>query len=282
MTIGADSGVRPVLDALEVDGHEVLVASAGSGPAVLYLHGLCDIHAALAPDRLTPFLSPLAAAHRVVSPALPGYPGSSLLGRFHDVEDYVFHVADILDVVGLSGAPLPVVGHSMGGWLAAELALRRPDLVSRLVLLAPLGMHVPGLAVPPLFGALAPRGLGGMGEPRRLLFAEPDSAVATEVLPDTMTEDRQLRWFGGLAGAAALGWKAPHFQSRRLARRLPRLSAPTLLVFGRQDVLVPEQMRSAWADGLAAAEPVEVDGGHALVLERPELSQAVTAYLGGT
>jgi pimeloyl-ACP methyl ester carboxylesterase len=273
--------VAPDLDTLEVEGHDVLVATAGTGPAVLYLHGLCDIHAAAAPDHLTPFLSGLAGSCRLVCPALPGYPGSSLLGRFHEIEDYVFHVADVLGRLGLGDAPLPVVGHSIGGWLAAELALRRPELVARLVLLAPLGAHVAGLAVPPAFGALAPRGLGGLDEPRRLLFADPDGAVATEQLPDAMAEDQQLRWFGGLAGAAALGWKAPHFQSRRLTRRLPRISAPSLLVFGRDDRLVPEPMRRAWAEGLAGAEPLEVDeAGHALALERPELWQTVAAYVG--
>lgn len=283
MTTDAGPVATPELDTLEVDGHEVLVATAGTGPAALYLHGLCDIHAAISPDRLTPFLCGLAGTCRVVCPALPGYPGSSLLGRLHDIEDYVFHIADVLAEMGLAGEALPVVGHSIGGWLAAELALRRPELVARLVLVAPLGVHVPGVAVPLAFGAVAPRGLGGLDEPRRLFFADPDGAVATELLPDAMTDEQQLRWFGGLAGAAALGWKAPHFQSRRLARRLARISAPALLLFGREDRLVPEPMRRAWVAGLAAAEPVVVDdAGHALVLERPGLSQAVATYLGET
>ena len=275
--------VETRLESLEVDGRKVLVASAGArtGAAVVYLHGLCDVHALVPPEPLTPFVAGLAAGRRVVFPALPGYPGSDPLGRFHDVEDYVFHLGDLVQALELGGGDLALVGHSIGGWLAAELALRRPELVARLVLLAPLGLHVPGAEVPPVFGSLAPRGLGGLDEPRRMLFGDADGAAATAALPDAMTEDQQLRWFGGLAGAAALGWKAPHFQSRRLAARLHRIAAPTLLVCGGRDRLVPGPVSRAWAESLPHAELVQVpEAGHAIVLEHPELSQGVETFLG--
>jgi pimeloyl-ACP methyl ester carboxylesterase len=274
------AGIETRLEMLEVDGRQVLVAFAGTGPAVVYLHGLCDIHSLAPPERLTPFLSGLAERCRVVCPSLPGYPGSSPLGRFHDVEDYAFHLSDVIEALALADSAPAVVGHSLGGWLAAELALRRPELVSRLVLLAPLGLHVQGADIPPVFGALAPRGLGGLDEPRRLLFGTADGTVAIDALPDTMSDDQQRRWFGGLAGAAALGWKAPHFQSRRLAARLSRIGVPTLLACGGRDRLVPDQLCRAWADSLPQAELLEVPGaGHALVLEHPELSRDVAAFV---
>jgi pimeloyl-ACP methyl ester carboxylesterase len=276
---GASPDIECVLDTLEVDGRQVLVASAGADAPVLYLHGLCDLHSLAPPATFTGLLSGLAERRRVVSPALPGYPGSSPLGRFHDVEDYVFHLADVVEALEL-GANLALVGHSIGGWLAAELALRRSQLVARLVLLAPLGLHVPGVEIPSLFGAVAPRGLGGMDEPRQLFFASAEGAVANAALPDTMTEDQQLRWFGGLAGAAALGWKAPHFQSRRLAARLGRIAMPTLLVCGEHDRLVPAPVSRTWVESLPDAELVQVpDAGHALVLERPSLSGTVADFL---
>lgn len=263
------------------DGHQVLVASAGQGPSVLYLHGLCDVHSVVAPDRLTPFLSTLAGQARVVCPALPGYPGSDPLGRLHDMEDYIFHVSDLVRTLGLDDGSLVAVGHSIGGWLAAELALRHPELLSHLVLLAPLGLHVPGLVIPPVFGPLAPRGLGGFGEPRRLLFADPEGAPAVEALPDAMAVEQQLRWFSGLAGAAALGWKAPQFQSRRLAARLRRITTPTLVVCGKQDLLVPEATRRSWVETMPDARLVEVsDTGHALALERPAVAGEVVGFLG--
>lgn len=277
--VEASSLAESRLETLDVGGREVLVASAGDGAEVLYLHGLCDLHSVSSPVRLTAFLSGLASRCGVSCPALPGYPGSSPLGRFHDVEDYIFHLGDVVDALGLGGG-VALVGHCAGGWLAAELSLRRPDLVSRLVLLAPLGLHVPGVEIPPVFGALAPRGLGGFGEPRRLLFADADGAIATAALPDAMAEETQLRWFGGLAGAAALGWKAPHFQSRRLAARLRRIGVPTLLVCGDRDVLVPATVARRWMASLPQAELLEVPGaGHCVVLERPDLAQAVGDFV---
>ncbi len=266
---------------VEAGGHRVLLARHGSGPPLLYLHGLCDVHAALPADRATPFLAALAARRHVVAPALPGYSGSDGLENMRDVEDVVFHLVDLLDALSLPA--VDVVGHSLGGWMAAELALRRPERVRRLVLVAPVGLHVPGVEVPPVFAAVAPRGVGGFGEARRIFFADPDGAAAVDALPDTMAEEQQLRWFGGLAGAARLGWKAPHFQSRQLARRLGRIGVPTVVVGAEQDVLVPAPAVRAWAGGIPGAEERTLPGtGHAAVLESPQAAETVLGSMGGS
>lgn len=284
---GVDATAAPLgtasgeLVTVSVAGHQVAVLRGGSGRPLCYLHGLCDVHSAVAPGELPPFLAALAdqARAEVFAPSLPGYAGSSGLEDMHDVEDYVFHLVDLLDALALSEVDL--VGHSIGGWLAAELALRRPDRVRRLVLVSPLGLHVPGLGIPPVFGALAPRGVGGFGEARRLLFADPDGAAALDTLPDGMSQDQQLRWFGGLAGAARLGWKAPHFQSRRLAARLHRIGLSSLVIRGEQDLLVPEQTARAWVGTMPEARLFELpDTGHALALEWPEAAAEAAAFVG--
>jgi pimeloyl-ACP methyl ester carboxylesterase len=261
-------------------GYDVTLLRGGSGPAVLYLHGLCDVHAVGPSDRWTPFLARLASSFDVIAPALPGYNGSGGLQDFDDVEDYVWHLVDLCAALGFSN--VDVVGHSLGGWFAAELALRRPDLVRRLVLANPLGVHVRGVEVPPFFGAVAPRGIGGAGEARRLLFAEPEGPVALEALPDVMTTEQQLLWFGGLAGAARLGWKAPHFQSRKLTERLGRVAVPTLVIWGRRDLLVPAEAAQVWEGSIPGARLLEVPGaGHCLALERPEVAAEVEGFLLG-
>ena len=279
MTV-ADRTVAPTRSMLEVSGRDVTLVRGGSGAPLLYLHGLCDVHAVGAPEQWTPFLGQLATSFDVYAPALPGYDGSSGVEEFDDVEDYVWHLVDLLHA--LSVERIDVVAHSLGGWFAAELALRRPDLVERLVLLDPLGVHVRGVEVPPFFGAVAPRGIGGMGEARRILFADPEGPAATQALPDVMTTEQQLLWFGGLAGAARLGWKAPHFQNRKLTERLHRLRVPTLVLRGAQDLLVPTEAAAAWVGLVPGARRIEIpDAGHCVVLERPDVSAEVKGFLVG-
>jgi pimeloyl-ACP methyl ester carboxylesterase len=256
----------------------VTLLRGGSGDPLVYLHGLCDIHSADPGVRWTPFLGRLAERFDVLAPALPGYNGSTGHDTMDDVEDYVWHLADLLDALGLERTD--VVAHCVGGWFAAELALRRPERIRRLVLVGPVGLHVPGLSVPPFFGAVAPRGIGGFGEARSLLFADPDGAPAITALPDDMDEDRQLLWFGGLAAAARLGWKAPHFQSRKLAERLGRVAVPTLVLRGEVDRLVPAEAGRAWVDGMPEAQFSEVPAvGHCLPLEWPPVATEVEGFL---
>jgi len=291
---------RPVRSTLRVAGREVTLlrgglfedgggrhqrgeggdgGRGGGGGTLLYLHGLCDIHAVWPGEEWTEFLGALASRFDVVAPALPGYNGSTGLEELDDVEDYVFHLVDLCAAAGIDG-PVHVVGHSLGGWFATELALRRPELVARLVLVDPLGVHVRGVEVPPFFGAVAPRGIGGAGEARRLLFAEPDGPVAAGALPDAMSTEQQLLWFAGLAGAARLGWKAPHFQSRKLTGRLGRVRVPTLVVRGERDLLVPAEAGRSWAESVPGARLVEIPGaGHCLPLEQPDVAAEVESFL---
>ena len=97
-----------------------------------------------------------------------------------------------------------------------------------------------------------------------------------------MTTPQQLLWFAGLAGAARLGWKAPHFQSRKLTQRLGRVRVPTLVVRGREDVLVSDEAGRAWARSIPGARLVEVTGaGHCLVLEQPGVAAEVEGFVDG-
>jgi pimeloyl-ACP methyl ester carboxylesterase len=273
--------VGPRRSTLDVAGRDVTVLRGGDGETILYLHGLCDVHAVWGGDDWTEFLSRLATRFDVVAPALPGYDASTGLEDFDDVEDYVWHLSDLCIAAGLHD--VVVVGHSLGGWFASELALRRPELVRRLVLLGPLGVHVRGVEVPPFFGAVAPRGIGGTGEARRLLFSDPDGPAALGALPDAMTTEQQLLWFAGLAGAARLGWKAPHFQSRKLTERLGRIGVPTLVVRGRHDRLVPGAMARVWVGAVPGASLIEIpDAGHCLPLERPDVATEVEGFLVGS
>jgi pimeloyl-ACP methyl ester carboxylesterase len=261
-----------------VGGRAVTLTRLGTGPPLLYLHGLADVHSAVAPEPAPPLLAALAKRSEVVAPALPGYAGSDALGAHSDVEDHAFHLADLVDQLGLGAVDM--VGASIGGWLAAEFALRHPDRVRRLVLVGPLGLYVPDARGALFFGAAAPRGVGGLGEVRGVLFAEPDGSTALDALPDELTREESLRWFGGLAGAAQLGWPAPQLCNPKLGSRLGRIAAPTLLVWGREDQIAPVAHADAWRRGLPDARVEVLDGGHALTLEQPAgIARVVDGFL---
>jgi pimeloyl-ACP methyl ester carboxylesterase len=262
-----------------VNGRRVEILRLGDGEPVLYLHGLADVHSVFPPDEPPPALTKLATEREIVAPALPGYQGSDDLGPQADIEDYAFHLSDMLDELGIER--VDVVAASFGGWLATELALRHRPRIRRLVLVNPLGLHVPGVRPGLFFGAAAPRGIGGFAEVRSMLFGDPQAPVATRALPDDMVKDRQLRWFAGLAGAARIGWHAPELRNPKLRDRLHRVAVPVLLVWGERDAIGPVAHAREWERALPDAELVLVPGaGHSLMLERPDVAvDWITSYL---
>src|SRR5262249_5468296 len=159
--------------ALAVRGHRVQLFQGGAGRPLLYLHGAgtygwMPVHDLLARER------------RVVAPVHPGFGGSEGLDAIETIEDLVFHTLDVLDALGLERTD--VVGLSLGGWLAAELALRHPARVARLVLADAAGVRLPGVPMADAFMVPPPKA-------RALLFHEPDSDLARSLVPDAPPPD---------------------------------------------------------------------------------------------
>lgn len=106
---------------LKVRGKSIQLYEGGGGPPVLYLHGAGTYWWLPAHDLL-------AARHRVLAPVHPGFGASTGVEEIDDIEDLVFHTLDVLDELKLDR--VDVVGGSLGGWIAAELALRQPQRVN--------------------------------------------------------------------------------------------------------------------------------------------------------
>jgi pimeloyl-ACP methyl ester carboxylesterase len=225
------------------------------------------------------FLEDLAEERAVVAPVFPGFGESEGIDSIEDMDDAVFHLLDVLDRLGLSSPA--VVGLSLGAWMAAELAVRYPDRVSRLVLVNPAGLYIPGAEIKELFGRplreLAQDMFADQSHPMAQMMSQLDIMAASEVeIPFEVL--RPL--LQSMAATAKLAWD-PYLHDPKLARRLHRVSSPALIVRGAQDTLVPSAHAEAYASGISNARLVEVDGAaHLLPLEKPdELVELVRVHL---
>lgn len=266
-----DVGEQPVAAAdgggvLTVRGRRVQLFEGGAGQPLLYLHGAGAY-------RWMPVHDLLARRRRVLLPVHPGFGASEGLEAIETMEDLVFHTVDVLDALALDRAD--VVGLSLGGWLAAELAVRHPGRVNRLVLVDAVGVRVPGVPMGDVFMASPPKA-------RALLFHDPTSPVATALLPDAPPPEHLGEVLRGREAAARLLWNPAH-QYRRLTSRLWRVQAPTLVVWGANDRLIPLAYGEAWTGGIAGARLVTIERcGHLPPLEQPErLAEVVLGFLTG-
>ena len=254
---------------ITVNGTGIEVASKGSGEPLVYLHGAFGYRG------WHPFMDALAEHFTVYAPIQPGFvdsaPGPDDIDDLLDLTLYHF---DLLDALGLQ-AP-NVVGHFLGGMIAAEMAALRPNSVSKLVLAAPAGIWLeedPGVdyfATP-------------IDELRGVLFADPDSDAAKSVLPEPKDDlERGTQIIERVRSLATVGkflWPIP---DKGLKKRMPRITAPTLVVVGEQDNVVPASYGNEFASRIPGAAVHTMAGaGHMMMLEQPtEFAQLIRGFLG--
>lgn len=256
---------------IEVLGRRIHEIHGGAGPRLLYLHSAMGEAV-----WLSPHLAALAQAHEVFAPAHPGFLSSQGIDEIRDVEDLVYHYLAYLDAKGWDSVPL--VGVSLGGWIAAELAARYPERVSKLVLVSSVGIWIPERPIADIFAidGRAPEKL------RALLFHDTASPVAQMVggelssLPDEVV----VNFMNAMAATAKVGWN-PLLHDPRLEALLPRITAQTLVLWGAEDRVVPLEYGERFAKRIPGARLEVVHGcGHMLPLEKPqEFVQAVSAFL---
>jgi pimeloyl-ACP methyl ester carboxylesterase len=177
---------------------------------------------------------------------------------------------------------MPVVGVGLGGWVAAELAVRHPDLVERLVLVGATGLFVPGEPIADFFYASYPLDGSDLGELRAIFFADPNGALANEWIPDgRMDTEREMLRYRTFRFANRVGFRPPYLYDRQLSRRLSRYRGPALVLWGERDALVPPAHGRAYAQGLGNASLRRISGaGHSVHLERPtDLAREVVGFL---
>jgi pimeloyl-ACP methyl ester carboxylesterase len=259
-------------------GVRVQVDEIGTGPALLYLHGFADLHSASV--GWLPFHERLAESFRVIAPAHPGCAGSDEDERIDTIDDVAFHYLEVLDALGLDRVDL--VGTCIGGWIAAELAVRHCERIDRLVLIGASGLYVPNEPIGDLFWEVQAQ--NGVEYPglRRLLFAHGEGALARTMFPDGRDDpDREVSRYKAMRFASRVGFKPPYFYHRNLRARLPRCDRPALLIWGDIDRMVPRAHAEAYRAGLVdASVQIIADAGHSPQLEQPaQTAAAIRAFL---
>ncbi|MDQ1373979.1 MAG: hypothetical protein QOJ09_1317 [Actinomycetota bacterium] len=252
---------------------KVQVRRGGSGAPVVYLHSATGEGEGLA------LLDELATDFDVIAPMFPGYGESEGIEQIDDMEDAVFHLLDVFDQLGLA-APA-VVGLSLGGWMAAELATRYPDRISSLVLVNPAGLYILGAEIKDIFGRKP-------DEMALDLFADQSQPMAQmlHAMADVQFENVPFEmikpYYQTMAATARLAWD-PYLHDPKLRKRLHRIVAPTLVVRGAQDTLIPKAHAEAYAAEVPGARLVEVDGAaHLIAIEKPaELAALVRDHVQG-
>ncbi|HZU07826.1 MAG TPA: alpha/beta hydrolase [Chloroflexota bacterium] len=247
----------------DIGGRATRILLAGAGQPVLWLHDTRG-------NRWTPGHERLSQHCRLIAPSLPGFDDSTTLGRIDGPEDVVFWLLDLLEALPLDR---PVfLGCGLGGWLAAEFAVRYPERLSGLVLVNAYGLQVEG-ALPEDEFALTPPML------RPLVFADPTSALAQAWLPDSEPPEQLESALHARVAAARLAWQFPY--SVKLRGRLPRARVRALVVWGAQDRLIPPLHARAYAEGLPDARLVFIpEAAHYPYIEAPErFAQVVCEFL---
>jgi pimeloyl-ACP methyl ester carboxylesterase len=238
----------------------------GRGEPLLFLHGAGGF-----PPWL-PFFETLAAQYELLVPEHPGFGKSDNPPWIRNIGDLAMYYLDFLDELGV--AKVHLIGHSLGGWTAAELAVRNTGRLASLTLLAPAGIRVKGT---PSGGEF----IWGPEEGERNLFHDPSLADAW--VARTPTEEEADIELANRFMAAKFGWE-PRWFNPSLERWLHRIKVPTLVIWGEQDKLFPSAYAKVWKERVPDARvEIVAQCGHRPHIEQLDVTaKAVLGFLNGS
>lgn len=242
-----------------IEGTLVSVMRAGSGPPLLFLHG-SDAFAAW-----QPFMTELGAHFEVIVPDHPGFGASEVPTWLDTIGDLSHFYRAFIDALDLHDIVL--AGHGIGGWIAADLALKNSAGVRALILVdsAGLPLSVDGIDT-------------FMCSPAEIRAASYHNADLAPELDDTA----RLQQPKNMLMTARLAW-APRFYDPQLAKWLHRVNVPALVVWGEHDAIFPLANAAAFAAAIPGARSVTIpNAGHLPHVEAPAaFAAAVTTFIEG-
>jgi len=245
---------------------QVDVMEGGSGSPLLYLHGVAGLE-------WTPFLEQLSIGHTVIAPRTPGFGESTGTESLLGIHDLLYFYADLLDELDLGN--LPIIGHSLGGMFAAELAAMQTRRFSHVALISPFGLWEGSDPVPDLFSISLPELADAMYADAKseaaVAIATAPQARMTEVDPSTEEGQATLNFLveraKSMSTAAKYLWPIPN---RGLSKRLHRVTQPSQIIWGASDGITPPSYAKRFAASMPNAGVHMVpDAAHMVVDEQP-------------
>lgn len=245
-----------------VDGIRVQLLEAGQGEPIVYLHGA---------GTTSGFqdLLPLAATRRLVIPIHPGFGASDDDPAINSVLDYVIHYGALFDELNFA-RPIDLVGHSLGGWMASLIAIFSSHRVRRLVLACPAGLRVKEHPTVDMFKIRAEQ------VPSQIV-SSPEALARIPAV--NLTNDVKIARYREMTSLARIIWDRNY--EPKLARWLGRISAPTLILWGTQDRIIPLEQAAHWARHIRGSKVSLLEGtGHLLFFEAPDAVKRLDAFFG--
>lgn len=244
----------------DVNGIDTAVLSAGEGDPLVFFHG---------GGTVTGFdaLLPLAERCRLIVPHHPGFGASADDTSVDDLHDYVRHYLDLFDLLGVE--ELSLVGHSLGGHLAALFAIYETPRVRRLALASPSGLRVREHPLVDLLSVPDEQVLGILAEDMSVFEGHVSMPPTPEFLAERYRETTSF---------SRLYWNRNY--DIKLGKWLHRLTMPTLILWGDKDKLHPVEQAAIWQELVPGATVTLVPGaGHLLFDESSDAVDAVGEFV---
>ncbi len=252
---------------ITLSGLQIEYFDEGQGPAILYLHSSEGANPDLA------LIKSLAKSNRVIMPALPGFGTSETASFIRSVDDISYVCLDLLEALDLSD--VTVVGSSLGGWLAVELATKASPRIGRLVLDNPLGLRFKTDPTERQF----PDIYQDLPSQWSAYFSASEPMDGRDW--PSVERDIALRAARNREMFVRVGW-SPYLYNPVLKGRLHRVAVPALVFWGDQDKLASRDYAEAYAAALPDAQLQVIAGaGHFAFLDKPEaVTSAVLDFAG--
>lgn len=251
---------------IDVHGLTMYVRKVGSGKRVVFLHGAGGIRS------WGPGFRAMAERYELIVPDHPGFGLSGDAPRIKSIGDVAMCYLDLFDRIDSDSKGIHLVGHSIGGWIAAELAIRNCSHIRSLSLIAPAGVNAKGVEIGDVFI---------WNDEELLAHSFHDPACIEAARENAGTVDPEIAVRNKVA-FARLAW-SPRLHNPSLKHWLHRISVPVQLIWGTQDMILPHALASAWQQA-RAVERIDLipDCGHMPLIERPgETVELLSSFIDG-